>query len=114
MTEEQKIALECVEAEIKALDAEYQEWKSQRVAPTGTQAQVLQHVGENAMKERDYLNKRQMYERAKADIVGVSDGVKAYLEGQKTKSPFEYSKFDVDAGVAAVDNSLSPLGGKEL
>lgn len=114
MTEEQKIALECVEAEIKALDAEYQEWKNQRVAPTGTQAQVLQHVGENAMKERDYLNKRQMYERTKADIIGVSDGVKSFLESKKTKQPLEYSKFDVDAGVVKVDNSLNPFGGKDL
>lgn len=114
MTEEQKIALECIEAEIKALDTEYQEWRSQRIAPMGTQTQTFQYVGENAMKEREYLNKRQMYERTKADIVGVSDSVKAYLEGQKTKSPLEYSKFDVDAGAVKVDNTLNTFVGKEL
>ena len=48
--------------------------------------------------------------KRKADIEGVSDGVRAYLDGKKNKSQLEFSKLDKPKE----DNSLNPLGGKPV
>jgi hypothetical protein len=43
------------------------------------------------------------------DAIGVSPSVEQFLNQEETPS-----KFHVDAGIVELDDSLTPLGGKEL
>ena len=99
MTEQEQAEVMAIEAEIKNLDAEFESWQENRGDVSGSQKDVFQ-----------YRQKRQELLQRKAEIEGVGDGVKAYLESKKNKSQLEISKLDN----AKVDNSLNPLGGKSL
>ena len=110
MTEQEQAEVMAIEAEIKNLDAEFESWQENRGDVHGNQSEIYQRVGENIVKDAQYRQKRQELLQRKAEIEGVGDGVKAYLESKKTKSQFEISKLDN----AKVDNSLNPLGGKSL
>ena len=110
MTEQEQAEVRAIEEEIKNLDAEFEVWQEQRGDVPGNQSEIYQRVGENIVKDAQYRQKRQALLKRKADIEGVSDGVRAYLDSKKNKSQLEISKLDN----AKVDNSLSPLGGKSL
>ena len=110
MTEQEEKELWAIDTKLNALDAEFEAWQENRGDVSGNQRDVYQRVGENIVKDAQYRQKRQELLQRKAEIEGVGDGVKAYLESKKTKSQFEISKLDN----AKVDNSLNPLGGKSL
>ena len=111
MTEQEQAEVEAIEAEIKNLDAEFESWQENRGDVHGNQSEIYQRVGENIVKDAQYRQRRHELLQRKAEIEGVSDGVKAYIESKKTKSKLQYSKLDAPA---KVDNSLNPLGGKSL
>lgn len=110
MTEQEQAEVMAIEAEIKNLDAEFESWQENRGDVSGNQRDVYQRVGENIVKDAQYRQKRQELLQRKAEIEGVSDGVKAYIESKRTKSKLQYSKLDAPQK----DNSLNPLGGKSL
>lgn len=110
MTEQEQAEVRAIEEEIKNLDAEFEVWQEQRGDVLGNQSEIYQRVGENIVKDAQYRQKRQDLLKRKADIEGVSDGVRAYLDGKKNKSQLEFSKLDKPKE----DNSLNPLGGKPV
>ena len=110
MTEQEQAEVRAIEEEIKNLDAEFEVWQEQRGDVPGNQSEIYQRVGENIVKDAQYRQKRQELLQRKAEIEGVGDGVRAYLESKKTKSKLQYSKLDAPQK----DNSLNPLGGKAL
>ena len=110
MTEQEHAVVMAIEAEIKNLDAEFESWQENRGDVSGNQRDVYQRVGENIVKDAQYRQKKQDLLKRKADIEGVSDGVRAYLDGKKNKSQLEFSKLDKPKE----DNSLNPLGGKPV
>ena len=110
MTEQEQAEVRAIEEEIKNLDAEFEVWQEQRGDVPGNQSEIYQRVGENIVKDAQYRQKRQDLLKRKADIEGVSDGVRAYLDGKKNKSQMEFSKLDKPKE----DNSLNPLGGKPV
>ena len=110
MTEQEQAEVMAIEAEIKNLDAEFESWQENRGDVPGNQSEIYQRVGENIVKDAQYRQKRQDLLKRKADIEGVSDGVRAYLDGKKNKSQLEFSKLDKPKE----DNSLNPLGGKPV
>ena len=110
MTEQEQAEVMAIEAEIKNLDAEFESWQENRGDVPGNQSEIYQRVGENIVKDAQYRQRRHELLQRKAEIEGVSDGVKAYLDSKKNKSQLEISKLDN----AKVDNSLNPLGGKSL
>ena len=110
MTEQEQAEVRAIEEEIKNLDAEFEVWQEQRGDVPGNQSEIYQRVGENIVKDAQYRQKRQELLQRKAEIEGVGDGVRAYLESKKTKSKLQYSKLDAPQK----DNSLNPLGGKSL
>ena len=110
MTEQEKAVVGAIEQEIKALDAEFEAAQVGRGNIEGCQSDVYQRVGENIVREAQYQQKRHELLMRKAEIEGVSDGVRAFLEGKKAKSQLEYSKLD---GIKQ-DDSLNPLGGKPV
>lgn len=112
MTEADKAIVEIYKKQIADLEKEYYTAKQNQPEITGSQADVFQKVGQNLLAEKEFHDKKMQLENAIADIVGVSDGVTAFLD--KTQKPLEVSKLDVDAGKAKIDNSLNPLGGKTL
>lgn len=112
MTETQMAIVEMYKKQIADLETEYYTAKENQAAIRGSQADVYQRVGQNLMAEKEFQDKKMFLENAIADIVGVSDGVTAFLD--TNKKPLEHSKFDVDAGRAKIDTSMNPLGGKEL
>lgn len=110
MTEQEQAEVMAIEEEIKNLDAEFESWQENRGDVPGNQSEIYQRVGENIVKDAQYRQRRHELLQRKAEIEGVSDGVKAYLDSKKNKSQLEISKLDN----AKVDNSLNPLGGKSL
>lgn len=94
---------------LEQLDADYQKDVESREQPTGTQAEVYAEVGRRAVADREYQNQRQQYLQAINDEEEVSPGVANFLKKDET-----VSKFDVDSGKAKPDNSLNPLGGKQI
>lgn len=110
MTEQEEKELWAIDTKLNALDAEFESWQENRGDVPGNQSEIYQRVGENIVKDAQYRQRRHELLQRKAEIEGVGDGVKAYLESKKTKSQFEISKLDN----AKVDNSLNPLGGKSL
>lgn len=110
MTEQEQAEVRAIEEEIKNLDAEFEVWQEQRGDVPGNQSEIYQRVGENIVKDAQYRQKRQDLLKRKADIEGVSDGVRAYLDGKKNKSQLEFSKLDKPKE----DKSLNPLGGKPV
>ena len=110
MTDKEQAEVMAIEAEIKNLDAEFESWQENRGDVPGNQSEIYQRVGENIVKDAQYRQRRHELLQRKAEIEGVSDGVKAYLDSKKNKSQLEISKLDN----AKVDNSLNPLGGKSL
>lgn len=115
MTQEEKaIRISEIDNEIKALDAEFEEWQTSRGNVAGNNAEVYQQVGTNMLKEVEYQKKRQSLEQERRDLTPVSDAVNAYLESIKKSGQLEQSKLDVQQGKANIDNSLNPLGGKAV
>ena len=112
MTEADKAIIEIYKKQIADLEKEYYTAKQNQGEITGNQADVFQQVGQNMLAEKEFHDKKMQLENAIADIVGVSEGVTAFLD--KTKKPLEFSKFDVDAGKEKIDNSLNPFVGKAL
>ena len=110
MTEQEEKELWAIDTKLNALDAEFEAWQENRGDVSGNQRDVYQRVGENIVKDAQYRQKRQELLQRKAEIEGVGDGVKAYLESKRTKSKLQYSKLDAPQK----DNSLNPLGGKSL
>lgn len=110
MTEQEQAEVRAIEEKIKNLDAEFEVWQEQRGDVPGNQSEIYQRVGENIVKDAQYRQKRQDLLKRKADIEGVSDGVRAYLDGKKNKSQLEFSKLDKPKE----DNSINPLGGKPV
>lgn len=109
MTEVQKEVIQIFEKQIADLKKEHDTNYNNQPEITGNRAEIYQKIGENMMKEREYLRQIKQLEDAIADIIGVSPAVAAYIE----KPPVE-SKFEVDAGTAKIDNSLNPMEGKSL
>lgn len=112
MTKEE--TLKAIDDELAALEKEYQEWR-ESTQVSGNKANVYQQVGANMVREKDYQAKRSELERQKADVIGVSTGVEAYLNHKGGKrEKLDFSKLDVLDGATTIDNSLTPLGGKAL
>ena len=90
MTEQEQAEVRAIEEEIKNLDAEFEVWQEQRGDVPGNQSEIYQRVGENIVKDAQYRQKRQDLLKRKADIEGVSDGVRAYLDGKKNKANWRF------------------------
>lgn len=115
MTQEEKqIRISGIDNEIKMLDAEFLNWQESRDKVAGNNAEVFQQVGANMVKEIEYRNKQRWLEDERRELSAVSDAVNAYLESIKKPGQLEQSKLDVQQGKAQIDNSLNPLGGKEV
>lgn len=112
MTDEEK--LQAIDGKLAVLEKDYQEWRESSQA-SGNRAEIYQQVGANMVKEKEYQDKKNELERQRAEIIGVSAEVEAYLQskGDKRKK-LDFSKLDVLEGATTVDNSLNPLGGKAL
>lgn len=102
--------LKSIESKLRVLDVDFEAWQEARANVQGSQSEVFQQVGENIVKEVRYQMERQALMKRKNDLVGVSDGVKSYLEGKKQPGKFEKSKLTNEKP----DNTLNPFGGKAL
>lgn len=112
MTEADKAMVDIYNKMIADLENEYFTAKQNQGEITGNQAEVYQKVGQNMLAEKEFYDKKRKLEELRDDVIGVSDGVKSFLD--TNKKPFEISKLDVDEGRVKIDNSLNPLGGKAL
>ena len=113
-----ELIIQYYERQIAELDRDYLSEMECRQKPSATvgknQKELFQMVGENALFTNKYHSRREQLVRALDEIIGVSPAVQEYLDAKKSKKPIEYSKFDVDAGITTIDNSLEPLKGKEI
>jgi len=103
--------------EIERLDKEFVAKMEvrQKNYPSGSATDTAKYVGENAVMEVEYQQKRDLLVRFRDNVIGVSPQVQTFIDTydpKRKREPLEYSKFDVDAGTVAVDTSQNPLGGK--
>lgn len=111
---DKEFELKRIDDELLALEKEYQEWR-ESMNYQGNAATIMQIVGANSLKEKEFQDRRERLEQERVDIVGVSPAVKAYIECRGGKrEPLEYSKLDVLDGSTSVDDSMVQFHGKEL
>jgi hypothetical protein len=91
------------------LEADYQKEVESREMATGNQAEVYSEVGRRAVADREFQTKRSRYLEAINEEEEVSSGVASFL-----KKDEPVSKFDLDSNKSKLDDSMNPLGGKQI
>ena len=111
---DKEFELKRIDDALSALEREYQVWRENATA-SGNMATVHQMAGANAIKEKEFQDRRAMLERERMEIVGVSPAVEAYLKHKGGKrEPLDFSKLDVLNGTTSIDDSMVQFHGKEL
>lgn len=90
---------------ILKLDQQHQDAITQRETATGSNAEIFANVNRNILDNQKYMNERKSLVKILNDITPVSKGVEDFLLPTKIES-----KFDVENGIAKIDNSLQIEG----
>lgn len=110
MSNFQEVFVAAFRAELEQLEKDRVE-RNSNAQYSGTRAQVREQICTNTREELEYETKKKYLLNKINSLAPLSNGVAEYIASKDAKTE---SKFDLDSNSATADDSLNPLGGKQV